>query len=161
PPGSQSSAARALIVPCRREAVKVQQLNAAQLEQHAYATAMAAYVEWLSKDMRRFERDLPAKRDRLRDRFQQNGHGRLPEAIANLSIGLRAALRFALELEVLTDSDAELISREGADIFRDLASRQERRLVDREPTKRFAVILRDLFVQGKVFLRDRHTGEAP
>ncbi len=72
-----------------------------------YASAMAAYIEWLVPQIETIQSQLPGLVAEERDRLSIEGHGRAGTNTANMLLGMKSFLRFACECGSITEQEAK------------------------------------------------------
>jgi hypothetical protein len=139
------------------EAVSCQQDAAAG----RYAQAMAGYVRWLAGRYEAVQRSLPRAMHELRAESTRSGmHKRTPEIVANLMLGLRTFITFAVEVGALSDEEAEALRTRAWVALGQAADAQARHQEASEPARRFIELLRSALIAGEAHVT-KPDGTAP
>ncbi len=100
-----------------------------------YAEAMAAFLQWLASRLNEVQKERAALLPQLRDlAATQEQHKRLPELVANLTIGLGFFLRFAVAVEAISQNEAATLLAEAWEVFGRAATAQRRYQSESEQT---------------------------
>jgi len=125
-----------------------------------YAQAMAAFLTWLAPRFGEVQSRLRAEIETLREQARtSDSHRRTPEIVANLAVGLKYFLRFALDAEAVTEKEAEEWFKWGWKVIGAAAGAQSRYQEDNEPTRRFRHLLAAALGSGKAHAAGRDGGE--
>lgn len=147
---SQSSLARLLSVELKQGAVNLELLTEVQKQSHYLSETMVNYLLWLAP---RTDEWMAAFKERWRDlrnrATQGNEHGRLPEIIAFLQIGVVTAFEFLMEIGAVSEERKELELENAWSLFIELIARQSRQINDESPAEKFVTGLRELLATGK------------
>ncbi len=122
--------------------------------------AMAGYIRWLAPQMSRLPGLLLETFEGARARATSTagpGHLRSPEALAQLWVGLHAALTYAEEIGACSAAEAEDLREKSWEAMLESGHAQGQLVVDERPVRRFLRTLQDLVLQGRARLvpRDR------
>ena len=143
-PRGQSLRARMLVLELGPGQLDFRYLTACQREASAgvYARAMAGYVRWLAPRYGAISASMREELEELRVAAGCSGqHRRTPEIIANLALGLRYLLQFALDVGAITTEEVEALWRRGWEALGEAAMRQSQHQDAQEPTRRFLELL--------------------
>jgi hypothetical protein len=150
PPG-QSLAARYFTVEMARAKIDLAKLSTAQTARNLYPQAMSAYLHYLAP---RLDETLDRVRElwqTYRQMAQNAAHLRVPEMMAWLMVGFELFLNFQHHMGVIKDTyDLE---KHAWQVFKDLAATHARLIEGERPTLKFLNILRELFIQKRVYVR--------
>lgn len=150
-PSGQSLAARYFTVEMHQDKINLEKLSAAQRIKALYPQAMSAYLHWLAP---RLDDTLEMSRELwegYRNAAQTGAHLRVPEMIAWLALGFDLFLKFQREMGSLGDTyDLE---NEAWEVFTKLAQAHGRLIEGEKPTLKFLNVLRELFIQKRVYLQ--------
>jgi hypothetical protein len=161
PPGSQSSEARTLQVEWRPESVDLDRLTRAQQGDALYfAIGMSGYLQSLAPRMDTIRARMPEEVRKAAQKFPGE-HGRCRDTAAKLSLGVRLFLNFAEKCGAIDAARKRVLTEEAHQALAACAERTGRQQADRRPTVLFLENLRALLAQGRGYLADRNTGEAP
>ena len=149
-PTGESLATRYFSFEIDRQMIDMARLTEAQNNRHQLAQAMSAYIAWLAQDL---DEILPKARELwegYRTAAQTEAHPRVPEMVAWLMVGFDLFLKFMAHMGVVSDTyDLE----KGAwQTFTDLAQVHGRLIEGERPTRKFLNILRELFIQKRVYV---------
>jgi hypothetical protein len=107
-----------------------------------YAEAMAAFIQWIAANYETIRAEKAKLFLEIRElATQANQHRRLPELLANLTIGLGFFLRFAVEVEALSRLEAKSLLTDAWKAFGNAAQNQRRYLNESEATTLFRQML--------------------
>ena len=164
----ESGTARYFALELKESDVDLQNLTSYQKEAACgtFQRCMYAYTEWLRENFlfsaeaeQEFVRFLNARFLFLRDEFRKSGircHGRVPEAVAHLQMGMEFFLLFLKEKAVMDEeSNAEIMERFKSILYR-LAARQAENIEHDKPTHIFIRKLFSLLESEKVCLLNRN-----
>lgn len=154
PPG-QSLRSRVLILEVDKErgsnSINWNQLTLAQASaaKGLFAEAMAGFIRWLAPPYGEIQKRLKQEIIDIRQQAILTGtHRRLPEIIANLTLGLRWFLRFAISSKVMTQSEAEAMLKDGWDAFGEVAAAQHQHQTSSDPASSFRKLLTAALASG-------------
>jgi hypothetical protein len=142
PPG-QSLRGRVLVLEVSRGDVPLAALTPHQRTAAAgrYAEALAGFVRWLAPQYGELTARLPGERAELRDRACTEGHARTAGIVADLMLGLRLFLDFALAVGALTREGRAELARRGWEALQAAGAAQAEQGRDAEPTALFLRLL--------------------
>ncbi len=161
-PGAHSSVARSFQVSWRRNSMNVEALTHAQREDAPlYAAAMSGYIAFLAAQYDRLNVTIPAwLRDEAAGSFPAE-HGRLADAAGKLLAGVMKFHEYAEHIGALTRQEAKNHYREAVRVLLRHVEANNVTQIERKPVALFFEALETLFAQGRIFLRDKTTGDAP
>jgi len=152
PPG-QSLLARTLIMELERAKVNTALLSEAQRAVHLFRHAMAGYISWLGPQADGLQAALRSRVEEIRRQAtEKDGHLRVPEAIANLELGLHYGLEYAKYIGACSAAEAETYHNQAWEAFMSLGRAQGRLVEGERPTRRFLTILHTLITQDRAFM---------
>jgi len=163
-PAFESASARALAIKFAREEVNLERLTELQRKKAALPHAMAGYIAWVGTRYDTLARELPPRREELREslRSQMPGaHPRTPDAAAALIVALDTVLAYALEVGALDAEEAEEFKAQAHAGVIEAARAHVVATSGGDPATRFIELLRTLFEAGKVYVKDKDTGQQP
>ena len=151
PEAGESTTARYLTVEINRGDINLDKLTHLQAETKDLGKFMRSYLEWLAPQMD----DLPRK---LKEKFlayrhqarTSDQHGRLPEAVAWLQLGLETGLQYCLDKGAITTEEMAAALSESRSIFITLAKEQNRLLTGERPTEKFLTLLSEMMLAKMV-----------
>jgi hypothetical protein len=123
---------------------------------------MAGYVKWLAPQYEVIRARLRAEVAQLRDQaMASDSHARTPEIVANLAIGLRYFLAFAVDCGAISQDQAGQFWIRGWSALREAAAAQAGHHGDAEPTERFLRLVVSAIASGREHLAsaDGHVPE--
>jgi hypothetical protein len=144
-PNGASLRARLLLIELTPTDVDLAKMTACQRDgaNGLYAQAMASYVRWLAPQYEQAQRDARSQILQLREQAQDaKQHGRTPEIVANLMVGMRSFLRFAREQDALSAEEVAEYDRKTWDALAFVARQQRQHQIASDPTQRFIELLR-------------------
>jgi Domain of unknown function (DUF3854) len=162
-PRGHSVRARLLVVEVERGDVDVAKLTALQKAgaEGDLALATAAYVRHLAAAHEQVEAARREELEALRGhRADASEHMRTPAAVAELQIGLRCFLAFAVDVGALSGAEADQLQHTGAAALQQLGRRQRTYLLSSEPAQRFVELLGSAISSGAAHVADP-SGGAP
>lgn len=124
------------------------------------AESMALYVQWLARqaDWREaFDRDRTVARDAA---VKSGEHKRTPGIVADLFIGVRRFLDFAMALGAIDQGEHKRLNKEAWNALGLAASTQGEIQAQSEPSSRFITLLRSAIARGDAHVAGM-TGEEP
>lgn len=130
-----------------------------------FQRCMFAYTKWLretflssSEGEQEFVRYLNARFLSLREEFRKSGircHGRVPETVAHLQMGMEFYLLFLKEKAVMDEESNTEIMEQFRKILYGLAARQAESIEQDKPTHKFIRKLYALLESNQAYLQDR------
>jgi hypothetical protein len=151
-PRGQSLRARLLVVEISPGDVNVQHLTDCQKDaaNGLYAQALAGFLRWLAARYGEIHDRLRQEHAELRDRAPADGqHARTPALVANLALGLRYFLEFALQVGALDADDADHLWKVGLRTLAETAAEQASHIIESEPTVYFLRLLSAALASGR------------
>jgi hypothetical protein len=163
-PAFESAAARALSINVSREDVDIHRLSELQGHREVLAHAQVGYINWVGDRYEKLSQRIPAHREGLRDLLRgelAGSHPRTPDATAALLSALTALEAYARSVGALDkESGKEFLSRARAGVI-EAAKAHTEATKGGDPATRFVEILRSLFEAGRVYVKDKETGQRP
>jgi hypothetical protein len=151
-PRGHSITARLCVVAVDRGAVHLPRLSDCQRDAAAgaYAAAMSGFAAWLAPQYAAVRAGFDAERVELRDGFVGRfPHARTPDIVANLLLGLRYLLRYAVCVGAIDATrSAELWGR-GQAAFRAVADQQGEHQRAADPVARFPEMVAAVLSSGR------------
>lgn len=146
-PRGQSLVARILVDEIAPGDVSVERLSAAQqdAEQGLFAASMAGFIQWLAPRYESIQERKPEMLRQIRaEMHAESVHARTPGILAELLIGIRYFLQFAIEVGVLSQVDASQLEGRCRSALRSCAERQRDSQRSADPAQQFIGIIRSL-----------------
>lgn len=162
PPG-QSLRARLFIVEMTKTELQWLRINDCQSDaaNGLYAQAMSGFIQWLSPNYEKIQNNLRREIASFRERASiGKSHRRTPEIIAQLALGLRYFLDYALEIGAISDQESKVLWNRGWTAFLDDARDQAEHHAENDPSRRFLELIHNALLAGKAHLESL-TGGAP
>jgi hypothetical protein len=126
-----------------------------------YARALAGFVAHLAPRYGRVRDSLAAERTQLRDRFGPSaGHPRTPTAVADLALGLRHLLEFAVAVGAITGAQRDDLWQRGMIAFNTLTGEQADHIAAADPVDLFLRLVRAAVSSGRAHVANP-AGEKP
>ena len=151
PEGGQSTSARLLTLEMSAGDINMDVLNNCQRHKKELAVAMRGYLSWLANQLDELIPILKTNFLELRqEAYVEGQHGRLPEAVAWLTIGLRMGLEYAVRTGTMSDKDKNTLLSSGWNIFKELSEQQAMRITEDKPVTKFIQVLKELIASGQV-----------
>jgi hypothetical protein len=117
-----------------------------------FAQALAGFIQWLAPQYGQLCDRLPGERAALRDRALEEATGGSPRTagiVADLSLGLKLFLDFALWAGAITADERAELARRGWKALREAAARQAEHVQAAEPCGHFVRLLRGVIASGR------------
>ena len=140
-----------------------------EAEKGTLRRCMFAYTEWIRRKFLKDEESEKAFVKSLkdcfcayRDEFMKSGikcHGRVPENIAWLTIGMKFFLLFLEENDVISDQESQLKFVEFQNCIYNLAEKQSRAIENDRPTHKFIQKLYSLLESGQAVVVDKSNSD--
>ncbi len=143
-PRGQSLRARMIIVEIAKGAIDATKLKGCQADatSGAYGRAMSGFIRWLASFRRKLLARLPDALASLRDELRADGaHCRTPEAIADLLIGLKCFLAFAIKARAIDQNRATEIQKSCRDALVGVGEQQAGHVAEYDVARRFVGLL--------------------
>ena len=161
----ESGTARYFALELKNDEVDLSMLSSIQVEaaKGVLANSMRAYIEMVSEIANRNEEEfikaLRKSFEIYRNEFNKCGikcHGRVPEIVAWLRIGMKMFLNFLKKHEMILPERIDEINIEFKDILHRIAKRQSENIEQDKPTYKFIRKLISLIEGGSVSLADKN-----
>ena len=163
-PRGQSIRARLLIIEISRGDIDTDQLTVAQevRDQGQLAKAMSGYLRWLAPQIDELQQTLPKLKSELRGTATgSEQHRRTPDLIANLAIGLKLFLRFAVESAAISEAEEQTLWERSWTALGKAAAVQGRLQQHEDPVDRFLALLGAALSSGRAHVVDSEEGGKP
>lgn len=161
PSVSQSGEARFIAIELMPDDVDNKTLSKVQKNSIHLNECMCDYIEWLSTMYNELPNALKTRFWGLREQIQDNGHGRITEAITHLQIALEMWTLFLQRNKHITEKAATALKEESLSIFKAMAVRQNKAITEEKPTELFLSALREMLSTRKAKLLDTSSGMLP
>jgi hypothetical protein len=152
-PTGQSLLARLFTVEIAREQIDPARLTAAQGKKDLYPQAMAGYLDYLAPRLDEVIETARQQWTAYRATAQAEGHARVPEMIAWLALGFRLFTDFLAHLGTIPAAEAQDMQAAAWRVFMALGAAHSKRIEGERPTLKFLAILRELFIQKRVYVQ--------
>jgi hypothetical protein len=162
-PRGQSLRARLLINEIAAGDIDRQRLTECQADarQGLYAEALAGFIRWLAPRYESIRNGLRAEIGQLRESATGAGqHARTPGIVADLAVGLKYLLAFAVEAGAISQEESKILWDQGWDALREVATEQGSHQIAAEPTAHFLRLLAGALASGRVHVAGPN-GECP
>jgi hypothetical protein len=163
-PRGHSLRSRVLVVNVDSGDLDWQRLTESQRDGAAgrYARAMAAYLGWLAARYGEVQASLRREIEEEREGLRREGqHPRTPEIVANLRVGLRYFLRFAVEVGAITETQADGFRKRWHAALAEVDLDQSRYHASEDPVEQFLDLVRASIQGGSAHLADQKSGREP
>lgn len=160
-PRGQSLRGRLLILEVAPGDVDRERLTSCQhdAQQGRYAQTLAAFVRWLAPRYDTVRSGLAAEAAQMRNAAAVNGqHARTPGIVADLAIGLRYFLAFAVEAGGLTSESSATLWEAGWQAIGAAAEEQAGHQQAGEPAQHFLRLLSAALASGRAHVADSDGG---
>jgi hypothetical protein len=154
-PRGESLRARNLVLRMRAGEFAIATLTPFQKDAAAglYAQALVAFVAWLAPQYDQVRGRLPAEFAGLRSRaLAAENHPRTPGIIADLALGLKYFLDFALHVGAIEPWDRDTHAQRGWQLLLGAATEQTQELLALDPPRRFLQLLAAAIASGRAHL---------
>jgi uncharacterized protein DUF927 len=154
-PRGQSTRARMLVIELGPEDLDFERLSQCQRDARKgiYAAAFAGYLQWLAPRYGRVRAQLPKELAELREEAASSAaHKRTPEIIANLAVGLRKFLEFALASGALSKEEGHQLWKNWWHALGIAASKQSEHVKSEDVAQNFVALLESVFASGAAHL---------
>jgi hypothetical protein len=161
-PRGQSLRSRLLIVEVSPGDVNVERLTACQRDAAAglFAQALAGFVRWLAPRYGKLRGRLRDKMAQLRDDAQHQGqHARTPGIVADLAVGLRYFLRFALFAGAVSEEERAALQQRGEVALAEAARAQADHHAAADPCRMFLRLVSAALASGRAHVANPHGRE--
>jgi hypothetical protein len=129
--------------------------------QGLYAAAMSSYVRHLAADYDAIQSHLPGERAALRTRALgefTSAHARVAGAVADLYLGLKCFVDFALHVGAIDQALHEALCRQGWEALLEAARQQSSAVAGQDPARRFLRLVSTAITSGRAHLVSRPGG---
>jgi hypothetical protein len=127
-----------------------------------YAKALAGFIRWLASQLDAIRGRLRAELAELRDQARGDGqHARTPGIVADLALGLRYLLDFALAAGAISETERAELWRRGWEALAEAAASQAAHLAAAEPAGLFMRLLEAALASGYAHVADGDGSEPP
>jgi hypothetical protein len=117
---------------------------------------MAGFLRWLAPRYEEVRHRLSQEHAEFRDRAAGGaGHARTPGIVADLALGLRYFLDFAVDVGAVTPAEREELARRGWQALSEAAEQQVAEIAGQDPATRFLQLVAAAIASGRVHLTDR------
>jgi hypothetical protein len=156
-PSGQSIVGRLLPVEVLPNTVNVQKLTAAQNQDAAlYPYALANYLLWLADNWQDIKSSYHEwhreQRNSVRSSLKSDFHARTPEMFAHLLVGIRLALTYATEQNVISEKDASAMFAQAKQELLTLAESQGEHVKDELPAVKFIHAIKAMLARGDYYI---------
>jgi hypothetical protein len=160
-PKGQSLRARILIIEMSRTDIDLERLTACQKDAAAglYAQSLSGFVSWLAPFYGDVRERLLAERNELANAASRTAaHRRTPRIIADLALGLRYFLNYAVALGAITDAERLVLWNDGWKALGEAANAQAKHQNACDPAVRFIELLSSALSTGEAHLANDEGG---
>jgi Domain of unknown function (DUF3854)/Domain of unknown function (DUF927) len=162
-PRGQSLRSRMFVVEISPGDVRVDRLTQCQTDAAAglYAQALAGFVRWLAPRYEELHGQLRREAADLRDKARAEGrHARTPGIVADLALGLKYFLAFAVEIGAVAAAERDDLARRCWAALGEAAAAQARHVEAAEPCGQFLRLLAGVIASGRGYVAGPD-GDAP
>jgi hypothetical protein len=154
-PRGQSVRSRVLILELGQEDVDWGRLTQCQQDAAAglYACSLVGFVRWVTGRYEQLRVDMRDEARRLRELAYRSGqHRRTPGIVADLALGLRYFLAYALDTGAISTAERDALWAEWWDALGEAARAQLKHQEASEPARRFLQLLGSALARGSAHL---------
>jgi hypothetical protein len=160
PTAGTSTTSRYISVEFNSDSVNLDELSKAQQDNNKLklGQSMRGYLEWLASKMDALSQSLKILFENFRAetiKRDNSQHGRLPETVAWLSIGLNTFLQYAIENNILTHDEAKKMIHEGYKMFVKMSQKHSESIQSDTPVKQFLKAIRELKATNKIYFEQK------
>jgi hypothetical protein len=162
-PRGQSVRARCLVIEISPQDLELSGLTTHQLAaaRGKYAAAMSAYLKWLAPRFAGLTANLKDDTATLRDSVHTDGlHARTPGILADLAIGLKHFLEFAVEVGAINSNEREVLTQRCRLALKAAGAEQAAHVQAVEPCGQFLRLVSAVLASGRGHLAS-HNGGTP
>ena len=141
-PEGHSCRARLVIAEVAPGDITTEKLSEAQVNRTAYAEAMAAYIQWLAKDIINYRKEHRLIATNIRNENLSIGHTRTPETMGQMLAAVQLFLTFAYQTKAVKDPNK--INHQAKIAITKICSNQVQHLASADPADMFLVTLRSM-----------------
>jgi hypothetical protein len=131
-----------------------------QAREGLFSRAMAAFVQWDSPRYGEIRKELPKAIAGLRNSCAREGHRRTSTLLADVAMGWRYFLDFAIDAGAITTQAADRLWEEGRYAIGQAAAEQAEQQLSDSPARRFLDLLNGALASGNAHVASK-TGGAP
>jgi hypothetical protein len=141
---------------------EAERLKAAQrlADQGVYEFAMKSYIQWLCPRIKEIQAALNARIEDERDLLRFGGHARLNENTADLLIGFKQFLEFAVSVKAVTSKESEDYYQRAIAAFSAIAKDAVRNNQESKPSSKYIRLIRAALASKRAHLI-RTNGDYP
>jgi hypothetical protein len=162
-PRGESLRARQLVLQVAHGEIQISALTPYQAAaaRGDYAQAMSGYIRWLAPRYEEIRRGFAQERADLRDRaVSLDGHARTPGIVADLALGWKYFLDFAVDIGAIAQSERDQTVKYVWQALLASAGQQEAEIAAQDSANRFLELLVSSVASGRAYVADR-LGDAP
>jgi hypothetical protein len=127
-----------------------------------YAQALSAFVQWLAPRYEAIRQRLPQERAELREKAivqRTGGHARTPALVADLALGLKYFLNFAVDAGAIMKEERDDLAQRGWKALGDAAREHAKHTETSEPCGMFCRLLAAALANGSAHVAGPGGGE--
>jgi len=156
-PSGQSIVGRLLPVEVLPKTTDLEKLTAAQNQDAAlYPYALANYLLWLAANWQdikdKYHEWHREQRNSVRSSLKGDFHARTPEMFAHLLVGIRLALTYAAEQNVISENQASAMLAQAKQELLTLAAAQSEHVADEVPAVKFIHAIKAMLARGDYYI---------
>jgi hypothetical protein len=126
-----------------------------------YAEALAGFIYWVAPHYESIRQTLRTEVTQLRDAILgSHQHARTPGLVADLAVGLRYLMEFAVEIGAISPDASEKLWQQGYESLREAAHEQASHQETFEPTRHFLRLLSAALASGRAHVASP-SGDCP
>jgi hypothetical protein len=163
-PRGSSLRSRTLILELATGDIDVDMLTEIQeaRDEGLLAASMAGFLRWVLLRLKELVLPILGTKEQLRQAaFNASQHRRSPDIVANLALGWRLLLEYALESGALTVTEKQELWDRGWHALLQASEAQSHHQTDEDPCIRFLGLLGAALTNGQAHLTDKGTGSQP
>jgi hypothetical protein len=159
----ESLQVRSLTIACWQGMVNSQRLEACRQDADAgrYAEAMAAFIQWLAPRRQTIIATWGPEVMALRKHLEAKGHPRTPMILADLALGWKTFLAFALDADAITSEERDRLWQRLWQVLEDVGAEQGQALAASEPAGRSLALLSAAVASGRAHLANLDDNQRP
>ncbi|MGF1580385.1 MAG: DUF927 domain-containing protein [Gemmataceae bacterium] len=138
----------------------------AQCQQDAesglYAASLSAFLDWVAPQLAEIQNRLKSERNEFRQQWATaSQHARTPANVADLALGLRCFMDFAVSVGAISQDERDQHWSSGLKAFAEVAELQHEQIVQSEPALHFVALVQAALSGGYGHIVNEHGGAPP
>ena len=158
-PSGASAVARGLEVHIPHRSIDIALLTTLQQNKEHLASCMVRFIQYLCRNWNDIVGNIRTRYSDIRQGFQRaNAHLQTADQLSPIYIALNCYLNFAQEAGAINQEMKLNLLNEAHATLGELGTRQQQRLQEENPIKKFVGILQELFAHRKIYVKSMDGG---